>query len=94
LQNEIGESQQGYAGETRRVKIKYNQEQSSCPKTFILKFSSQNSMTKGFLNELKMYHREVYFYKNFANDFPSPLAKCYFSEIDGPSGKKIKINFK
>ena len=70
--------------------LKYNKDEPNVPKSFIFKFSAENSMTKGFLNELKMYHREVFFYKNFAKEFPSPLAKCYYSEIDGPSGKNKK----
>ena len=86
-------NQVGYVGATVRITLEYSDKvDENCPKKLIAKMGNENQMMRSFFAKYRTYEKEVDIYKHYSVgkvEFPVPIAKCFFADINKKDGNNI-----
>lgn len=79
----------GMAGTTERVLLTYDTDRAGLPASVIGKFAATNPETRGMVESLDIYGREIAFYQGLARRLPIPVPQFCGGECDPATGEMV-----
>jgi aminoglycoside/choline kinase family phosphotransferase len=86
----LGEGQ-GFVGQIVRLSLTYDSGEDGAPQSIIAKFPSTDPAIRSMLNELRLFEREVRFYKEVAPLIELSTPQCYYGATDGEAGDHVLL---
>ena len=77
----IGAEGEGITGQTARVKLVYDSDETTAPHTLIAKFHAADSTVRDAVNSYKGYENEFRFYQKVATQVETPTPRCYYADF-------------
>ena len=81
----------GVTGQLSRMRIGYDLREPGAPRSLIAKSSAPDPRARAFFHSMGFYEREVRFYREIAPHAELRTPRCYYSAIDGSSGRFLLI---
>ena len=82
---------QGFVGQIVRLGLTYDSGEDGAPQSIIAKFPSTDPAIRSVLNELRLFEREVRFYKEVAPLIELSTPRCYYGATDGEAGDHVLL---
>ena len=86
----IGAEGEGITGQTARVKLVYDSDETTAPHTLIAKFHAADSTIRDTVNLYRGYENEFRFYQKVATQMETPTPRCYYADFH-ESGLKVLL---
>ena len=87
---QLGEGH-GFMGQVVRLRLEYDGEDPSAPKTVVAKFPSVTKESRQIARAFRLYERELDFYARLSGDAPVEAPACYFQAIDRGSQRFVVL---
>ena len=81
----------GITGQVARLKLVTEPKDGNAPETIIIKLSSMDPSKKTIVHAMRMYEREVYFYKQIAPTINVRIPQCYYADINIETGSHVLL---
>ena len=82
---------QGFVGQIVRLGLTYDSGEDGAPQSIIAKFPSTDPAIRSMLNGLRLFEREVRFYKEVAPLIELSTPQCYYGATDGEAGDHVLL---
>ena len=82
---------QGFVGQIVRLGLTYDSGEDAAPQSIIAKFPSTDPAIRSVLNGLRIFEREVRFYKEVAPLIELSTPQCYYGATDGEAGDHVLL---
>jgi hypothetical protein len=83
--------QLGFAGQIRRLDIRYDKPEPDTPRSLVAKFSATHPEARAAVHSMGFYEREIGFYRELAADCPVRTPRYYFGGVEMDSGASLLL---